>query len=245
MDLEAWMEIYADIVDDLALSPEEDLKASEELSELLLQNTRLDLDQMVLRNLKSLINGRDCLVFGTSSGLESTLMLAFNEMEEWVRDENKVLIAADGAASILLSLEVVPDVIVTDMDGGVEDQLTCERMGSIILVHAHGDNMDVIRRTVPRMSGRVLGTTQIKNDGIPHLLNFGGFTDGDRAVMIADEMGAKSILLIGFDLEIPGDKVLDGGRRKWLESEQIKRKKKKLAWAKRIIGMSRTDVRFY
>ena len=35
--------------------------------------------------------------------------------------------------------------------------------------------------------------------------NFGGFTDGDRAVFLAEELGAKKIFLIGFDFgEIVG-----------------------------------------
>jgi len=245
MDLDIWMEIYEEIISDLSLSLEDDIRASREFSDLLAQNTRIDLNIQVLRELKGQIGGKECLIFGTSMDLEKTLMLAFNEMEEWVKDGGKILIAADGAASILLSLEIVPDIIVSDLDGGIEDQLTCGRMGSILLIHAHGDNKKVIRTTVPKLKGKVLGTTQVRMEPSSGLFNFGGFTDGDRAVMMADELGASSITLIGFDLEVPGTKVLDGGRRKGLDHSGFERKKKKLEWANRIIEMANCDVRFF
>ena len=52
------------------------------------------------------------------------------------------------------------------------------------------------------------------------LYNFGGFTDGDRCVFLAKELGAASIKLVGFDFE---------------DESVTPRKRKKLAWAKRLI----------
>lgn len=245
MDIGTWMGIYHDIVSDLSISEESDIEASKEFSGLLHQNSNIDIPRMVLRQLKDVISGKDCIVFGTSRDLESRLVMAMNELEVWEKDGGKVLIAADGAASVLLSLDVVPDIIVTDLDGGVEDQLTCSRMGSILILHAHGDNMDIIRKTVSRLTGKVLGTTQVNIEPHYQLFNFGGFTDGDRAVMMADELGARSITLIGFDLENPGGKVLDGGRRKELAHDEFLRKKKKLCWAQKMIDMAKTEVRFF
>ncbi|MGA9187543.1 MAG: hypothetical protein WB014_03025, partial [Methanosarcina sp.] len=52
--------------------------------------------------------------------------------------------------------------------------------------------------------------------------NFGGFSDGDRCVFVAKEFRAKSVRLAGFDFEDSGVNPI---------------KKKKLKWAKELIGM--------
>jgi hypothetical protein len=57
------------------------------------------------------------------------------------------------------------------------------------------------------------------------LCNFGGFTDGDRAACICAELGAKEILLAGFDFDSPSSKA---GKSKDV-------KKRKLRWAKAIL----------
>jgi len=63
-----------------------------------------------------------------------------------------------------------------------------------------------------------MGTAQCRPP--PGLYNFGGFTDGDRCVFLAQELGAAKIKLVGFDYE---------------DESVTPRKKKKLAWAKRLI----------
>ena len=52
--------------------------------------------------------------------------------------------------------------------------------------------------TRPVPNGPLVATTQAVP--LPHVYNFGGFTDGDRAVFAADDLGAASIRIIGFDL---------------------------------------------
>ena len=65
--------------------------------------------------------------------------------------------------------------------------------------------MPLIRHWVPRLGPLV--TTQA---AFRPLHNFGGFTDGDRAVFAADDLGAASIRIIGFDL---ADKNVDPVKR--------------------------------
>ncbi len=93
-------------------------------------------------------------------------------------------------------------------------------MGSIVVVHAHGDNLDALNRYVPQLE-RIIGTVQCRPP--PGLYNFGGFTDGDRCVFLAKELGAASIKLVGFDFE---------------DESVTPRKKRKLAWAKRLIELA-------
>jgi len=112
------------------------------------------------------------------------------------------------------------EAIVTDLDGDVEAQLAS---GAPLFVHAHGDNREALRRWLPRMRGPVQPTTQAApRDGVE---NYGGFTDGDRACCIAIAHGATALALAGFDFEEP-----------WPKPErEPETKRRKLAWARRII----------
>jgi hypothetical protein len=54
------------------------------------------------------------------------------------------------------------------------------------------------------------------------IYNFGGFTDGDRAAYLADQVGARSITLTGFDFLHPtgkpgGDQVTKAEKLKYAE----------------------------
>jgi uncharacterized Rossmann fold enzyme len=120
--------------------------------------------------------------------------------------------------------------VVTDLDGGDEYLERCSMMGSLLVVHAHGDNVPNIRRIVPNLRGPILGTTQ--TEPIPPLENFGGFTDGDRAVCMFEELGYEPIIIAGMDfgLEIgPYSKPFP------LTVENLHRKRIKLEIGRRIL----------
>ncbi len=141
-----------------------------------------------------MIRGLDCVVFGAGPSLKL-------DLENLQRSGylNKVLISADGATSAVLKYRS-PEIIVTDLDGKVEDQLRAWRGGSWMVVHGHGDNIPELRKVVPKLNERAIGTTQIKPFG--KLYNFGGFTDGDRAAFMAHELGARKIYLAGMNLGV-------------------------------------------
>ncbi|MDD1719072.1 MAG: DUF115 domain-containing protein [Methanoregulaceae archaeon] len=109
--------------------------------------------------------------------------------------------AADAAADVLVAHGIRPHAVFTDLDGADDFFLDINRKGTIMVIHAHGDNIPLLRSWVPRFEGPVVGTTQ--GPPLPNVHNFGGFTDGDRAVFAADEMGASAIHIIGFDLDDP------------------------------------------
>jgi uncharacterized Rossmann fold enzyme len=116
------------------------------------------------------------------------------------------VIAADGATSKMMHTPGrIPDIIVTDLDGDVADQLAANAQGSVAVVLAHGDNETTVRRYVPWFTGPITPTTQARP--FDSVYNFGGFTDGDRAVMLARHMGATRIHLRGFDLSCPRPKT--------------------------------------
>ena len=87
-----------------------------------------------------------------------------------------------------------------------------------------------MREWAGRFSGPVVLTTQSRPEST--VFDFGGFTDGDRAVCISQEMGASSIRLIGFDLDHPRPK----------DGRDPAVKLRKLAWARRIISSLDIDV---
>jgi uncharacterized Rossmann fold enzyme len=147
-----------------------------------------------LQQLRAKLSGRPILVFGAGPSLEEDL--------HQIAKENLLkkcaIVSADGATTALLKLaRVIPDVVVTDLDGKINDLLRAESLGCVMVVHGHGDNIDRLRKYVPKLKN-VIGTTQVKPR--PNVYNFGGFTDGDRAVFLAVFMGAKLVALAGMDL---------------------------------------------
>jgi uncharacterized Rossmann fold enzyme len=61
--------------------------------------------------------------------------------------------------------------------------------------------MPLLRKWVPRFPGPLVGTTQSRPFGGIH--NFGGFSDGDRAVFLAEALGASEVVIAGFFLDDP------------------------------------------
>jgi len=59
------------------------------------------------------------------------------------------------------------------------------------------DNVEAVKSVVPQLGGLVAGSTQV--DSIGNVRNFGGFTDGDRAVSLALSLGASRVALAGMD----------------------------------------------
>ena len=111
----------------------------------------------------------------------------------------EVIFAADAAADRLFKKGIRPDIVSTDLDGCEDTFLEMNRAGTIMVVHAHGDNVPLIKSWIPRFEGPLVLTTQSRP--FEGMYNFGGFTDGDRAVFAADELGAAGITLAGFDLD--------------------------------------------
>ncbi len=212
MNWNEWKHYYNEILRDFGYDREEDEKSAFILSQLVKEKELVNLEKLA-----DMIKDRDVFVFGCSPDLEE-------EIRNGTFDGT--LIAADGTTSTLLEKDITPDIIVTDLDGKIDDQICANEKGAMVVIHAHGDNIDAVKNWVPRFNGKIVGTTQSKPFGIIH--NFGGFTDGDRCVFLADEFKAKNIYLIGFDFEHVGDKFSNK------EFKKIKRKK--LDWAYILIN---------
>ena len=211
---EDWEPIYREILSDMGYDRASDENSAKVLRTLMLNADLITEDEVPV--------GDTVSVFGAAESLMSDIAK--------VRPEG-TLISAGSATSTLMSLGIVPDIVVTDLDGDIDSQIEASRRGAVTLIHAHGDNIDLIMGYAKGFTGKVILTTQSKPDFV--LCNFGGFTDGDRAVCFARHMGAKRILLYGFDFNNPSSK----------DGSDTAVKKKKLQWAKRIIGESSDIVR--
>ena len=227
-----WKSTYGQIVKDFSLDMEREVSAADAAARASRNDNCLKGND-ALEELGRRIR-RVCIVCGNSRGLEQDVrkLLACGAIDD------STVIAADAAGPRIGRLGMVPDVIVTDMDGEPEAEMEQNRKGSLLLLHFHGDNLERMSGISGRLGGRFVSTVQCQPpEGV---FNFGGFTDGDRAVLLAEEFGARCIVLAGFDFGRPFEYGQEG---------EIKLRK--LKWAESIIqgarsrGVTICDVREY
>ena len=185
-----WFPYYQDIRAEFGYSSEKDQQAARMLSDMAKNKA---MDQKIL---SKKIKGKNVIVVGAGSGLEDPRAAKYIK-----NNKGSVVIAADGAAQFLLENNIRPDIVVTDLDGNPSSLVKSEKLGATMVVHAHGDNMFLLKRLVPKFR-RIIATTQVTP--LHNVFNFGGFTDGDRCAFLADEFGAKKIILVGMELDTPG-----------------------------------------
>jgi uncharacterized Rossmann fold enzyme len=214
-----WWPRYLAIVSKFGYSVEEDQQAAELLSQMLNDYAT------PLQKLSEQVKSRNILICGAGPSLPTNLEKC---MKHGIL-ENTVLISADGATSALLEQKLQPDIILTDLDGAIPDIVTAQQEGATVIVHAHGDNIPALKQYVPDLvqgslrKGSILGSTQAQSR--PGVINFGGFTDGDRCVFLAEALHAKTIALIGMDLGSIIGKYSKPELKENTPATQIKREK--------------------
>lgn len=213
MQFVTWFPYYQDIRKKMGYSTEEDQKAAYILSNLI---KRKFLDPKIL---DKKIRGKQVLAIGAGPNLD--LYTSFIK-----KNRSFVKIVADGAVKFLIENNIKPDIVVTDLDGDLRFLVKAEKLGAIMVIHAHSDNVDLIRKYIPKFR-KIIGTTQVMP--VEHVYNFGGFTDGDRCVFLAEEFGAKDIVLVGmlFDASI--------GQYSKAIIDNVEVKREKLQIAKRLL----------
>lgn len=208
-----WEKLYSGILVDFGYSRLEDEASARLLAAIMANADLIDEDET------SLFFKREVTVFGPAYDGHLS------------RDSFPgTLISAGDATALLVKARIYPDVIVTDLDGDIRSQKEASSRGALTFIHAHGDNADRIMEHAKDFRGPVVLTAQSGPFG--PVVNYGGFTDGDRAVCIARHFGASMIYLAGFDLSSPVAK----------EGSDPVVKAKKLRWAERIIGLDSDDI---
>lgn len=214
MEYAQWAPRYARIREEFGFDLDREAAAANLLEKLLPVEYR---DDPVAR-VRGRVDGREVIVAGLAPSAGPPPL--------WRRpasDRPPCLIAADGATATCLAAGLVPSVVVTDLDGPIPSEIAANRRGSLVVVHAHGDNMPALREWVPQFPGEIAGSWS--GAPRPALLDVGGFTDGDRAAYLADHTGATRIVLWGFDFDHTSETDPDERRRKLA----------KLAWARRLL----------
>ena len=188
MEFSLWEKYYTEIINDFGFSRENDEKSAKLLDEILSLEGCLTFNDLL-----TIVTFSDkYIVFGAGPSLKKHVEILKEEYDL----KNYVLIAADGATTSLINQRITPDIVVTDLDGKIDDILLANIKGASIVIHAHGDNIDKITN-ITSFFNNVLGTTH--SQPIGNIYNFGGFTDGDRAIFLAVALGASDIILAGMD----------------------------------------------
>lgn len=196
-----WKKEYTKIVRMLDLDNKADYQASTKLEEYLLDLSSNRRDS-IIRLLKDILH-YPVVIAGAGPSLETD----FNYFYKSNHVDKVRFIAVDGATALFHQKNIVPSIVITDLDGDLASIQWSIVNGSVVLIHAHGDNQIHVEKFFQDhlkiiKQNWVWGTTQCKTDQI--LFNFGGFTDGDRAIILSFYFQTPLIGLIGFDF---GNKI--------------------------------------
>ena len=181
MTITGWESKYRNILKDFGYSRNKDTQSAKLLNSLLQKKTPSI-------GIRDLIRDKPVFVIGAGPSLPSCISI--------LKKHKKITkIVADGATKAIIENGLRPDIVVTDLDGDIKSLKKAGSKNTIMVVHAHGDNSEKLH--LLKYFKNCVGTTQTKPIGKIH--NFGGFTDGDRCVFLANHFQAKKIILLGMD----------------------------------------------
>ncbi len=183
--IRGWYARYSEILKEFGYLKSADTKAAKILNEII----RKPIPENKFRRL---ILDKTVFVIGAGPSLNRTIQTA--------RKIKATKIVADSAVKAALKAGIIPDIVVTDLDGNADALQKAANSGSLMLVHAHGDNID----TLPMAEKFAYAAATTQGKPVGHVRNYGGFTDGDRCVFLAESLGARKIILFGMDL---GDRI--------------------------------------
>ena len=209
--ISGWNTQYSEIVKEFGFDKKQDYESAFLLDSMIR-------DPVSIEKIKKIINGKDVFVIGAGPSLSSSI----SSLKKFKKNPK---IAADSSVHILIKNGIIPDIVVSDLDGDEKSLKKIGKTKTVMIVHAHGDNITKLH--LVENFKNVLGTTQGKP--FNKLFNFGGFTDGDRSVFLAHAFHAKKIILFGMDFEN------EIGVFSKTKKTDIKIKRKKLRWAKILL----------
>ncbi len=191
MDFNEWEGWYKEILDTLGFSREGDENTAALLDKILDEKGCLTIEEFSDEIMKKKDTSKFIVV-----GAGPSIKKHIKYVKENYDLNDYLIVSADGATTAMLEDDLVPDIVATDLDGKMEDLLAANSLGSYFVIHAHGDNEELIVKWTTSFD-KILGTTQSKPVG--HLYNFGGFTDGDRAMFFTLALGCEEMILAGMD----------------------------------------------
>jgi len=211
MVISGWNKKYLEILHEFKYNEKQDRESAIMLNSILRKS-------ISIKKIKKQIEKQTVFVIGAGP----SLALAIPVLKNF---KNTVKIVADSAVKPLIKNGINPDIVVTDLDGDENSLKKVGNTSAIFVVHAHGDNISKL--FLAENFKNCIGTTQTKP--FKNIQNFGGFTDGDRAVFLASYFKAKKIILFGMDF---GNKI---GKFSQTKTTERKTKFKKLKKAKLLL----------
>ena len=179
--ISGWEKRYFSILKELNYTEKKDKESAAILDSILKKTDTIE-------KIREIIQGKTVFVIGSGPSLSSAI-------PKLKKLKKSIKIAADSSLKPLIDNGIIPDIIVTDLDGNEDTIKKISKTKSIFVIHAHGDNIEKLQM-VKKMKNCV-GTTQ--TNPFNKIQNFGGFTDGDRGVFLASYFDAKKIILFGMD----------------------------------------------
>ena len=181
MMISGWEKRYFSILKELNYTEKKDKESAAILDSILKKTDTIE-------KIREIIQGKTVFVIGSGPSLS----IAIPKLKKL---KKSIKIAADSSLKPLIDNGIIPDIIVTDLDGNEDAIKKISKTKSIFVIHAHGDNIEKLQM-VKKMKN-CIGTTQ--TNPFNKIQNFGGFTDGDRGVFLANHFDAKKIILFGMD----------------------------------------------
>ena len=200
MNLTWWWDLQDKINQDFNFNIEREIVAQRLLARFSKKDTSTDLN----------IAGKNVVVVGADITPDTILPKDFT-------------IVADGAVKAFRERNHIPNIVVSDLDGYPSDINWATKNGASLVIHGHGDNLSRLIENVPKMNFTTLTSTYPSES----LDCWGGFTDGDRSILMALSLDAASVSLLGFSFDSIG---------KYTGTSFPQIKKKKLQWAKYILS---------
>ena len=137
-------------------------------------------------------------------------------LEDWAKrgylDSCERILAVDGAARLALEYGLTPDIVVGDADGGFTPIIASSKLGAVVVLHAHGDNLWAVSYLVPILESFTI-TVQC-NPYPPYTWVIPGFTDGERALGLALLCGVSRLRVYGMNIDEP----IGWWSKPWLKS---------------------------
>ena len=177
--ISGWKTKYSEILKEFKYSESKDRESTKYLDSILKKSNNYE-------KISKKIKHQNVIVVGAGPSL-SRCIPKLKKMKKTIK------IVADTALKPLLENKIKPDILVSDLDGDEKSLKKIGKSKAIMVIHAHGDNFDKLE--LVSNFKNCIGTTETKSFGKIH--NFGGFTDGDRCVFLANHFKAKRIILFG------------------------------------------------
>ncbi len=179
------------------------------LSALVLERVLSTLDNAVSLDslVRSLFNVNRAVILMPGEGLKRTIMdkslLSDNMISLIFVVDSAVNYIAKYLEDYLKIFREYNTVLITDLDADVGKMSNFVYIvNPMVIVHAHGDNLDKIQTLVPKLAKYcrvIVGTCQVFFYG-KYVSYCEGFTDGDRALHLASKV-ARQVVVLGFDVK--------------------------------------------